>query len=44
MVGGSFVEAGILSFRKVGMIDHLDRMQVLKNRLVFCHKLDLRTP
>lgn len=41
LVGESLVEPGILFFREVGLGPHLDRMQVLKNGLIFYHKFDL---
>ncbi len=44
MVGESLVEPGILFFREMGMGEYLDRMQVLKNGLIFYHKLDLSNP
>ncbi len=44
LVGESLVEPGILFFREMGLGPHLDRMQVLKNGLIFYHKLDLSNP
>ena len=44
LVGESLVEPGILFFREVGLGPYLDRMQVLKNGLIFYHKLDLANP
>lgn len=44
LVGESLVEPGILFFREVGLGQHLDTCQVLKNGLCFYHKLDLDNP
>src|SRR5262245_45855412 len=44
MVGESLVEPGILFFREMGLGQHLDQMQVLKNGLTFYHKFDLSNP